>query len=182
MRIITERYEEIKSSRDFTKKCVCCDKLIRKSISAAQTINPWNNKTPAEIRAENAVRIEEKAAQWLGVEEKCAACVKLEMPNLLLNFCSEEDTLYLQIKGEELREAQRVVKGVCGKFRELLVGKHIRVRGGDRIGVIDWCDFADFPKVVLGYTIVRKDMKGLTAESDHTIVEVGSEKWQNIIS
>lgn len=64
MQTITTKFQEVPSFSEGSKKCSECQKTIRKTFKVYQTINPWNNKTPSEIRGENKQKLDKIVPEW----------------------------------------------------------------------------------------------------------------------
>lgn len=180
MRTITESYEEVASYEEGTKRCRTCNKKFKRVFKEFQTINPWNNKTRAEILEENDTKLKQYMLAWEADKEQCAACIKAGIPSISLDVLTHEHWDDTQGLRDEINSLRSVLKEKESLLEAVFKGKNISitVRGRPRYGVVDYFH-EDGPWTSFQYTLLRKDLKGETGTtnqiSPHNLFKLNKE-------
>lgn len=165
MKTITTTFQEIPSYGEGNKRCCECNKYIRKRFKAYQTINPWNNKSPSEIRQENAEKLSVIIPEWESKEEKCASCLKQDIPDIEIDYISKSEWDLTQDLRDEISTLKKQLSEKEKVLGSQFKGRHLKVfyKKQERIGqVTSLWDGDNF-----SYDIVRSDLKGITEQSDY---------------
>lgn len=181
MRTVTETYEEVASYQDGSKLCKTCNKKFRRTFKEFQTINPWNNKTRAEIIAENEIALYRYVLDWEADKEQCPACVKAGIPDVVLDVITQEDWDATQALRDEIASLGSIVHQKKSLLEASFKGKHIELtlKGKPRYGVVDYFH-PDGAWTSFQYTLLRKDLKGETGTTDqirpHNLFNIPDER------
>jgi len=164
----TITFPEISSFASGQKACCKCGKIISKQFKKYQTISPWNQKTPAEIRIENDKELEKLVPEWEAEKEECAACKKKYKPNIDLEFLTKEEWNETQDLRDEIIALNAKARKLGDLLDEKIAGKCIKVKykKQERIGLITSCSGGS-----VSCDIVRSDLKGFTNDSYYLQVE-----------
>lgn len=164
MRTVTATYQEIPTYDYGNKKCCECGKTITKKFKEYQTINPWNNKTPQEIREENRAKLLKAIPEWTAKEESCAACQKLATPDIAVDLVTQEEWCATSDIRDDIFRLEKMLSEKRRELERQFKGRHIKVdyKGKERIGQIDYLVEYNSNSVWFDYYLVRSDMKGIT--------------------
>ena len=182
MRTTRYVFDEVFAEASGQKKCQDCGKTMQRTFKRSQTINPYNKdalgsmKNAPTIRSEEQPKANADLKEWQETSETCSTCLKNAKPNLEIQMIGEAELEKIKQIMPQVLEAQAFVQDSQKYVESILKGRCVMIpkyKSEDRLAMVSSV-YLDRGNCVVYADIVRKDLKGVTEQSDSKYI-----KWKD---